>query len=362
MCCLDSGSSKGPMNIDETLSRRLASVSFTCACLVVSIHVVCATEPGTMGWWLTHMFLPGGLTHAMVPMFFVISGFLLAGKMEQAGWWHRENLKRIRTLLIPYVLWNLIYWCFLLAFASVTALFGQKFGDQTWADVSLAEVYRVLGINIFMCPGLPLLWYVRCLIVYVVLSPILLPLKKRNGWPLIVGLWVLACYVPDMIPVDGEGWKVDFYRSNLFWGFVYFAVGVYLRWNPMVIHHRRGVGIGAALLAIAMQVYCLQAMTYSDLCYMISTPIIMLALWCLVPAISLRKSWGGASFAIYVLHPFVITVVIAVARVIGLKDALQHSVIAYFLQVPVIVCFIVGMVGLARHLCPRLTAFLLGGR
>lgn len=359
---LESGNSKKAIDIDEAQSRRLACVSFFCACLVVSIHVVCITEPGTMGWWLTHMFLPGGLTCAMVPMFFVISGFLLAGKMTAAGWWRCENLKRIRTLLIPYISWNLVYWCFLLLLASVTALLGQKFGDQTWADVSLAEVCRVLGVNIFKCPGLPLLWYVRCLMVYVVLSPILLPLKKRHGWPLIVVLWVLACYVPDMIPVDGEGWTVGFYRSNLFWGFVYFAVGVYLRWNPLVMHHRRWWGIGAVLLAVALQIYCMNETNCADWLRMISIPVTMLAIWCLVPPLALRKEWGGASFAIYVLHPFVITVIIALARVVGLKDALQHSAVAYFLQVPVIVCSIVGMVVLARRLCPRLTTFLLGGR
>lgn len=242
-----------PLLIDGPLSRRLSLCSFLGACLVVSFHITCEPEVSSVGWWAVHFFSGSLISHAIDPLFFAMSGFLLAGKMTDAGWWVRETFKRVRTLLIPYVLWNLLYWLFVLSLAFLSASFGQNFGGDKWPSLSWVNLSSVLGVNPFRPSLLALTWYVRALIIFVILSPALLPLRRRSAYWLLILIWLVAYYVPGLIPVDGSDWKAGFYKTKLFWGFWYFAVGVYLRWNPIVVCRRRIVGICAAIVYLGFR-------------------------------------------------------------------------------------------------------------
>ena len=80
--------------ISEALSYKFRNVGFVCACLVVPIHVAHPTVGS--GVWLDRV-LAGAISNVAVPMFFVISEFLLGEKVSQAGWWKREVSKRVKS-------------------------------------------------------------------------------------------------------------------------------------------------------------------------------------------------------------------------------------------------------------------------
>ena len=47
------------------------------------------------------------LARVDVPLFFTISGFLLARKLNRPGWYSEALASRFHSLLVPFLLWNL---------------------------------------------------------------------------------------------------------------------------------------------------------------------------------------------------------------------------------------------------------------
>lgn len=365
MRCLDSGSSKGPMNIDETLSRRLASVSFTCACLVVPIHIATVQPVGSLGWWATRFFYNTGITRVAVPLFFAISGFLLAGKMVEKGWWGDALRKRFRTVVLPYVIWNFAYWLLLFTLPFVANLFGQSFGGETLDGMGFSKAVRMFGLHGLDGPIHPHLWFLRDLYMFVLLSPFFLVLRKRFAWIILMVLVAFCLFATPWLPfVNVDDWKVTFNRSSFLTGFCYFGVGIYLRWHPILLKHRKTVGGFSMALGLALEIISLlpEGGAFGVISRVLSIPALMTGLWCFAPSCSLPRFLKGTAFPLYILHGFVIVFVYAVIRVLGLnKDAVEHSVVAYFVQWPVIViCSI--LISKILSWFPRVFRIAFGGR
>ena len=96
----------------QKISPRIANASVLAAGMVVGIHTagreICAFENGcTMWWWLALGMY--GVFQVAVPFFFTCSGYFLAGHMNEKGWYGHECNKRVWSLLIPYLLWSVLY-------------------------------------------------------------------------------------------------------------------------------------------------------------------------------------------------------------------------------------------------------------
>ena len=138
----------------------------------------------------------GGLSLIAVPAFFFISGYLF---FRNVNHWNKENYveklkKRMRSLLIPYLLWNIL--CIpLVCFSTYFEHFSQApllavqeylssirwlhiFWDQT---VTTLDIPNLLGFHaIYVAPLLGTMWYVRDLIIMVVPSPLVWLLIKKT--------------------------------------------------------------------------------------------------------------------------------------------------------------------------------------
>ena len=169
-----------------------------------------------------------------VPAFFFISGFLFFHGLEQWNWnrWKEKIRKRVHTLLIPYMLWNIIA---LVAFP-LTRLGGvilnggqmpkllteidgecwlRLFWDRTLYSGNIHYSVNILGWNI-PC-GQPMntpLWFIRDLMVAILLSPVIYFLIKKIGQIFLVILAILFV-VNIWIPISGIGIKALFFFS---WG------------------------------------------------------------------------------------------------------------------------------------------------
>ena len=97
--------------MDMQLSRKFANMSLLCAILVVSIHIGRGTEIGSGAWYFSQV-VSSGIAGIAIPFFFFASGFFVAVHSDEPGWYGVALRKRCRTLLIPYLLWNIIYFCF----------------------------------------------------------------------------------------------------------------------------------------------------------------------------------------------------------------------------------------------------------
>ena len=115
-----------------------------------------------------------------VPLFFIISGFLLFYKVEDfnKSIYIKKLKSRSKSLLIPYIIWNFIGFLILLIelhpiFSSLFPLLRNYRIDIT----HFLSYFWVAKLPISMSgPGTPIntpLWFIRDIFVFVTISPIL---------------------------------------------------------------------------------------------------------------------------------------------------------------------------------------------
>ena len=104
------------------------------------------------------------LVKAAMPMFFFISGYLFFVNVEKWDWqtYQQKIKRRIKTLLIPYIIWNLL----------------------------MAVKLRTFSPSIFWEPANMPLWFLRDLIVVSLLTPIIYIGVRKLGW------WFLMLLLP----------------------------------------------------------------------------------------------------------------------------------------------------------------------
>ena len=198
-----------------------------------------------------------------VPFFFFTSGYFFFYRLK--GWgvscYIEKIKKRLKTLVVPYVLWNLISLFLALlnkllavaiGYSSITDLECYltkiKIGGVLWnASVWNEEATNLFGWSISMSgPFLLPLWFLRDLIVMsFVLSPVIYyGIKYLKGW--FIGLLALACIL-NLSTLPGIG------VSGLF----FFSMGAYLsiQGKNMVAFFRKGRW-GYYLVALVSLVLC----------------------------------------------------------------------------------------------------------
>lgn len=160
-----------------------------------------------------------------VPWFFFASGFWFGKSSRSYG----ENLRvRVRTLLVPYYLWNLLWFPVLFA----CNWFGWRYcGAQRVVDGSLACVLRCLGLSPFDWPALVPTWYLRALFVAVlVVGGVARTLaadaadRKTGGWTVAGIFWAAELTRRWWLPTDAL-WTEFFAFGVPLSGCAYFATG-----------------------------------------------------------------------------------------------------------------------------------------
>lgn len=145
-----------------------------------------------------------------VPLFFIISGFFFFRSGLTWNSYNRKLKKRARTLLVPYILWNLIALSYVLLCA--LPIFRSIFPISHIQEWSLPKFLycfwdidkSLLGEGVdkavsWMNPVDQPLWYVRDLLIVMVFSPIINWALKKIGWYAIATmglLWLLFVRLP----------------------------------------------------------------------------------------------------------------------------------------------------------------------
>ena len=156
-----------------------------------------------------------------VPLFFFISGYLFFNKTEfNANIYKSKLLSRTKTLLVPFVLWNLIAIIFqaIRLVPAFSSLFPGAY--KTELHISFIRIFNTFFKNtlqngIFVSPigytqteiinepypiDIPL-WYIRDLMVMVIISPFIYWIIKKCKIGYIIALGLAWCvrglYLPD---------------------------------------------------------------------------------------------------------------------------------------------------------------------
>ena len=192
--------------MNQLTSRTINWLRIVLVLLVLFVHV----HPDHNPHWLTMDNLSGQplgwiifsvigtfinkFAFIAVPLFFAISGYLFFQKMESWSWslWKQKIRSRAKTLLIPFIIFNVIcaisLLCISLKDGNGWALAGAYEGripfiGWLWNGASYCQGWKNwLGMDMQLYYPLDVpLWFVRDLMVMLVLSPVIYWSIRKSG-------------------------------------------------------------------------------------------------------------------------------------------------------------------------------------
>ena len=236
---------------------------------------------------------------------------------------------------------------------------------------SVEKILYGIGFNPFgiFNPTGSSLWFVRALMLFVVISPIL---KRFLGLKLLLLLGLMYAVIA---PFDNAVLYREFRYGFSLEGLFYFTLGIYLRYHPVDVFSspRRGgahffVGAICFLLgAVLVFIPCLVNLKglIGGYVQWIATPLLLLGTWMFMPSAQWPLWLVSCSFPIYVMHRIVLFVYYSLSRNVPFMQChlLQEpSIISW--SVIATVVFVVPVITaiLLRKLMPRLASTIFGGR
>lgn len=206
--------------LSEDCSKRITSLRFLLIVFVVFIHNnlsaekainyyhLSFSEPIGITWF--KVFVAEILGSAAVPLFFLFAGYLQFCKREK---YPRLLAKRTRSLLVPYLLWtflNVALYASVQSFPPLASFFGNAHNlVRNWG---VMDWLKLFWTHLDVYPLVPQFWFLRNLIVLIVLSPILS--WAARIFPLGTFTCISLCYLND-IPLN-FGVSLFFFMAGWF--------------------------------------------------------------------------------------------------------------------------------------------------
>ena len=270
------------------------------------------------------------IARSTVPIFFIISGYLLFLKVEEYNKtvYISKLRKRWHSLVIPYFSWIvlLILWTLMFKVGGIL-LHGKPWTDildyfqnkgylhMLWDSSVWEERTTWLGIETHNSgPVLLPFWYMRDLIIMVVISPAIYWLIKKIKFVFVILL--LAIYTFDI--------KCSLISGTLASASLFFSIGAYFALKKLdftkALWKWRLLICPVAILLMIYQTYSGSAMgnetsrmIHPWLVIFQSFALILLAsTLCKYPKLyGINKKLARTSFFIYALHPFILSYVIS---------------------------------------------------
>ena len=299
-------------------------MSFLCAVLVACIHV---PNPDRISTFFTRWF-PGELVAIGVPFFFLASGYLFLNHLGSPRWWRDAAAKRVRTVLVPFLLLNLFWFVVYYGVHNIAvARFGSHQPDcmrLTWHNfffsVNPLPNFRVME------PALAPTWYLKALFLLVLCAPFYLWFIRRSRFCAVFFLsavaavwcawivWIHACPPASDFPC------YELEPRCLF----YFAAGMVLRlWRfprlPMPVAIVSAVAGGALLALCALRIPA--SPVFRSLLGILAGPFLLAALWTAIPSAPWPRWLVSNTFPLYILHFMLFYLASAFCKALSLPAA-----------------------------------------
>lgn len=331
------------------------------------------------------IFISVVIARSAVPLFFIFSGFLLFKGMER----YDRNVyvgklrKRWHTLAKPYFLWNIQFVLWSLRFIVGGILLHGKpwsgVGDyfmesgylhMLWDSGVWDERTTWLGNDVYKSsPILFPFWYVRDLMVLVIISPVVHWLVKRLRISFI--LLLLAVYLLDIRP--------SWCSSTIVTGSLFFSVGAYFaimkqdftqvlwRWRQVICP------LAVALIIVQTATGADKGDYASRMVHLWLVVVQTLAFIIAAHALcrfnhfnrlkELNKSLAETSFFIFAFHVFILGHVRnVITKITPMNDTWYMQTIDYLLIPIVCVGICIAMYAAGRRWLPGVTKLMMGER
>ena len=235
------------MQLSDEYSQVINIVKVLCMFGVIYIHASAVPYVDCSPAMLYYQqFITRVLTSFAVPGFFMCSGFLYFLNFNGLESYKVKSISRLKSLVVPYLFWgafNLLITWFIQDVLDFAHLFGagnmKLIRDFTFVDF----------INSFWgvrdgAPFLSTMWFLRDLIVCMVITPQLYLLLKGKYGKVILGIILVLCLM-----------RLSFFHiavSSIFW----FSLGAFI-----AIHH---INVFAKINKCKKKYICGRASIYFD--------------------------------------------------------------------------------------------------
>ncbi len=344
-----------PAPLDEATSRKIAAFGLVCAFFVTMVHSgqPAPRDPAQADWWFFRM-TAGVFGRLAVPFYFAVAGFFLARRAGEPGWWKRAVGKRWHTLALPYLFW-LAVWD---VFAVLLAMQGNwRAGTGLWTGLPAGwDALAFAGLHPFREPFSVSLWFLRSLLLFVLASPLLFRLLRRSGAGVPALLFALSVgCLSGVLPAWADGLANRFVSVQ---GLSFFAAGAWLALAGARLPEGRlaAVAGGAGFAGLVFSRWMLaRGMAGADAVHAFFLPAALLGAWRAMPAVRWPKRLTDCTFAVYLLHVFVLRLLLV--AIYG-KTGCAVLVFKYLSGFGVALA-----AALALHrFFPRFSSFAFGGR
>lgn len=362
------------LEIDHRLSNKLSNMALLCSIFVVAMH---SSGPRRI---LGMDLFAGGMALVAVPFFFLASGFFLAAHMrDDVPWLRLELQKRLKSLVIPFFLWNATWiammftWTFAMNLVHGNMPF-LDFDNVLINGVSMQlhdmprpleripmDAVAAMGLDPVRLPFVQQLWYVRALLVLICISPLLRRFANPMGLIVLFALYILlrpwggkddgGYFLAMIAPLRVRSFFRIFLSAE---GMFYFTVGIFLRNNPIRLSR------GTLQAVLALGIVLLLAFAVCDARHIMvdgryfrlfALPLLMIAIWHFVPDTTLPKWLATSAFPVFLCHRCVLFAL----RCVHFPNVWLLNVIG-----AVIGSLVFSVV--FRRIAPRLSSLFFGGR
>lgn len=202
-------------------SNVLNLMRFPLATLIVLLHTGITCGPENFTYYLAN-YINAPIVQLAVPTFFFISGYLFfTGENRFTPNIYINRLKKkITTLIIPYVIWNLIAIIFLYSYQYIKneQIEIWNLTEIFWAHGKGIQTTSILGYQypVIISPAAGVLWFMRDLIIMMICSIAIYPIIRHLKW-WIFPILILINFLKLGIPFPGFSLTaITFFYSGAF--------------------------------------------------------------------------------------------------------------------------------------------------
>lgn len=344
-------------------SNYLNNVKFLLSVLIICIHSTIDPEltgidisaSNYVGYYYFQYFVCEILARIAVPLFFAISGYLFFSNEKPFNWdfYSSKMKKRLYSLVLPYICWNLIY----VIIRLLENLLHLSSNSQPVWEWGLSDyIYAFWATPNGNTPIDAPLWYMKSLLLVFILSPIIHYLLNKLGK---IFLLFLGCC-----------WLMNWQLPSITTSAIFFvSIGAYIRINNVKFSDCHLLKWGGYLF-IVFSIMNLVGLKYFDCAYINKIAIVtgMVSFMRISNKAYEKKMLcipdyiAESSFFVYAYHyKFAIAYTYLFSRIIHCTNSLIVSLL-FISSVLVIAVLGVLAYSIMKRISPKVLSILTGGR
>ena len=346
------------MTISKYNSDKIRLLSFMAILFVIYIHSPFIEATGyPIAQSVQRFWADFGLAIFAVPMFYIISGLLFFNGIRNVGDCFPKIKKRAKSLLVPYLIWNLVFigWYVVMAYTPGISSFVNS---DLLSNLQLTDPFSTLHF-LFITPAGFHLWFLRDLMIFVLLSPVLYFAIKHFPWLTVILLFIGCGWIPRL-------------------GVVYFALGGVIaihydleRLTALLTRHRTILLLCIYFMNAVIAAFGVvrSGNVFWQYYVQIMSMIAIAAIWGLydyvVPKDYKFSEWMNNilryTFFVYLFHEPAFNIIKKVGlKVIGIHE---YSLIVLYMINPILMLILaIGVGMLFQKLLPKTYSICVGGR